>query len=71
MHEHTTPIPMVIRPHRAVERTGLWSRTAHELMLRGDFPASFSLAERSVGWLETEVSAWIQERVSHRPPAPR
>jgi prophage regulatory protein len=30
----------------------------------GDFPSPISLGSRSVGWLEAEIEAWIQERIS-------
>ena len=46
------------------EMTGL-SRSSIYLMMRsGAFPKNFLLGERSVGWLEVDILAWIESRVS-------
>ncbi|WP_419855848.1 helix-turn-helix transcriptional regulator [Candidatus Poriferisodalis sp.] len=42
--------------------TGLGSTTIYKLMAAGDFPASYQLAARAIGWHSGEVAAWIDSR---------
>lgn len=44
-------------------RTGLSRSTIYLKISEGTFPAPISLGERSVGWIESEVDAWIAERI--------
>lgn len=44
--------------------TGL-SRSSIYLMMRsGTFPKNISLGARAVGWLEADIQAWIDSRIS-------
>ena len=43
---------------------GLSRSTIYALMAAGKFPKSISLGERSVGWLESDVDAWIDSKVA-------
>jgi len=47
-------------------RTGLPETSGRRLMAAGKFPKPIQLAPRSVGWLESEVDAWIAARVAER-----
>lgn len=38
--------------------------TIYSLMAAGKFPKSIPLGERSVGWLESDIQAWINSRIS-------
>ena len=40
-----------------VSATTLW-----RMVRRGDFPASFRISPGLVGWYETDVDLWIEER---------
>ena len=42
--------------------------TIYRLMTAGQFPRPFSLGARAVAWLESDVTAWIEARLSA--PAP-
>jgi prophage regulatory protein len=44
-------------------RTGLARTTIYLQIQQGTFPKPVSLGPRAVAWLESEVSAWITERV--------
>lgn len=58
--EHFLKLPEVIA------RTGL-SRSAIYLSIReGKFPQNVSLGTRSVAWIESEVDAWMQDRINQR-----
>ncbi len=53
----------IIRLPEVVKITGLSRSTIYLRMSKGDFPKSISLGERAVGWLETDVSDWLEFRV--------
>ena len=40
--------------------------TLYKAMREGRFPNSVPLGPRAVGWLEQEVSGWIEARVAER-----
>jgi prophage regulatory protein len=43
--------------------TGLSRSSIYSKMDDGTFPRSIKLSERSVGWLEHEVQAWLNARI--------
>lgn len=60
--------PTVMRRKQVVASTGLCAGTISNLILRGEFPASFQLTGlRSVGWLESDVNEWIRNRAARLP----
>ena len=58
MHEKILRMPRV-KDCTGLSRTGIYDRIA-----RGAFPAPISLGTRAVGWLESEVEAWIAHRAA-------
>ena len=46
------------------EITGLARSTIYLLISQDRFPKPISLGERAVGWLESELHEWQQERVN-------
>ncbi len=47
-------------------RTGL-SRSAIYLSIsEGNFPQNINLSARSVAWRESEIDAWMQDRINQR-----
>lgn len=38
----------------------------YKIIGSGDFPRPVTLTTRSVGWIESEVSAWIQSKIEER-----
>ena len=47
----------------AVERlTGLSKSGIYQGMKEGWFPRAVKLASRSVGWLDSEIAEWVEER---------
>jgi prophage regulatory protein len=56
----------ILRITKAKERTGLSRTTLYSLIKEGKFPAPIPLGARAVGWLESEVDAWIESRVKAR-----
>lgn len=55
--------PRILRRPEVCTRAGFRPTTLHELVKAGKFPRPFAITGRSVGWLESEVSAWILQRV--------
>ena len=45
-------------------RTGLSRSTIYALIKNKRFPECINLGARSVGWLESEIEAWIESRVN-------
>jgi prophage regulatory protein len=55
--------PAFLRRKDVQIRTGLARSTIYLYIQQGAFPKPVTLGRRAVGWLESEVSAWITERV--------
>lgn len=47
-------------------KTGLSRSYVYELSKQGKFPKSVKLTEKSVGWVESEVNEWIEQRINAR-----
>ncbi|PAO03351.1 hypothetical protein CIW61_13490 [Enterobacter cloacae] len=45
---------------------GLSRSTLYDLIARDAFPAQVSLGGKNVAWLQSEVTAWMAERIAHR-----
>lgn len=43
--------------------TGLSRSTIYERISAGTFPKPIALGDHAVGWLASEVGAWIQQRI--------
>lgn len=57
----------IIRERECRERTGLARNTRWRMMRRGEFPQSRQLGRGSIGWLESEIAAWIASRETQKP----
>lgn len=53
----------IIRLPQVKQRTGLSRSTIYSLIKGGHFKAPISLGARAVGWLESDVSEFIEARV--------
>lgn len=47
-----------------VTRVGLSKSTIYKMIKAGNFPPPKQLGMRSVGWLESDIQAWIDSRTS-------
>ncbi|MFN7887256.1 MAG: helix-turn-helix transcriptional regulator, partial [Betaproteobacteria bacterium] len=55
--------PTLLRRPQVEQRTGLSRSSLYEYITDGRFPPPVPLGPRAVGWLESEVSDWINARV--------
>lgn len=58
----------LIRIREVIRLTGLSKSYIYQLTAKGDFPSRVCLVKggSSVAWLESEVLAWIDERILER-----
>lgn len=63
--------PRLMRRPEVLAKIGLASSTLYEMTAAGEFPAPIPIGRQAVGWLESEVDAWIKKRVELRDSQPR
>jgi prophage regulatory protein len=54
----------ILRLPTVIEKTGKPRSTIYWMIENNLFPKQIKLSVRSVGWLESEVNAWIEQRVN-------
>lgn len=54
------------RLKKVMEQTGLGRSSIYKLIKEGSFPKPVPLGIRAVGWVATEINAWIESRVRVR-----
>ena len=53
----------ILRLPAVTSRTGLSKSTIYKRISEGSFPAPISLGDRAVGWIDSAVDGWVQERI--------
>ena len=53
----------ILRLPAVKARTGLSRSSIYLRIARGDFPKPVSLGGRAVGWIESEIQAWLQQQI--------
>jgi prophage regulatory protein len=56
----------LIKLKQVMECTGLARSTVYKFMAEGQFPKPVKLGVRMVAWVETEVHAWVHEKICLR-----
>ena len=56
----------ILRLPEVMNRVGLCRASIYQHMNQGSFPKTISLGARAVGWVESEIDAWVQERIQGR-----
>lgn len=56
----------ILRRPEVERRTGLSRSTLYERMTEGHFPRPIRLGPRAVGWIESEVDAWLAAQSTQR-----
>ena len=55
--------PQILRLNDVKAKTGLSRSTIYLRMAEGTFPEKISLGSRAVGWINSEVIEWIEQRI--------
>jgi prophage regulatory protein len=53
----------ILRLPAVKQSTGLSRSTIYLRVAEGTFPQPVSLGGRSVGWVESEIQDWVQQRI--------
>ena len=56
----------ILRRWEVESRTGYSRSTLYKMMAEDRFPKPVRLGPRAVGWVESEVDAWLQDRLAER-----
>ncbi len=56
----------ILRRPDVEAKTGLSRSGIYDLMKAGKFPRPVPLGEKAVGWIQSEIETWIEERVAER-----
>ncbi len=66
-NQQVSQSPMrILRLPEVVERVGLKRASIYQHIGQGTFPKQIALGERAVGWIESEIDAWLAERILAR-----
>ena len=57
------PNERALRLRQVSQLTGLGRSMIYQMQAEGRFPQRIKLGERAVGWLESEVRAWLATRI--------
>jgi prophage regulatory protein len=55
--------PRIIRKKEVIQLTGLSQASIYRLMASNDFPKQIQITCKAVGWIESEVIAWIESTI--------
>lgn len=53
----------ILRRPEVINAVGLSTATIYRLMSENKFPKPVKLGARSVGWVETDIQSWLEERI--------
>jgi prophage regulatory protein len=65
-YENKDAKPSFIRLEQVKARTGLSRSTLYAYIHDGRFPSPVAISDRCVAWVESEIDAWIAERIATR-----
>ena len=54
----------ILRWPEVQQRTGICRSNAHKLVSEGKFPSPVKLGKRASGWIESEITDWINDKIS-------
>ncbi len=54
----------IIRLPQVIKKIGLSRSTTYALIKSGEFPQKIQLSSRSIGFLESDIDSWINDKVA-------
>ena len=54
----------IIRLPAVKEKTGLSRSSIYLRMSKDEFPKSISLGDRAIGWLESDIEQWLEDKIA-------
>ncbi|GHT94712.1 hypothetical protein AGMMS49545_16450 [Betaproteobacteria bacterium] len=63
MSEQLKTTLSILRRKQVQARTGLSRSTIYLKTSEGEFPKPISLGARAVGWIESEIDAWLSAQI--------
>jgi prophage regulatory protein len=61
-------LPTLLRWSQLEPKIGLSRSRVHALIAKGEFPRPIKLGERASAWVESEVLAWLEDRIKQSRP---
>ncbi len=61
------PDEALLRQPEVVKRVGIGKTALWQMIARGEFPKPRKITGRAVGWLASEITAWITTRPQWQP----
>lgn len=62
MHEELTMADKILRRPKVEDLTGLSRSTLYAMIAEGTFPKPIRLGKRAVGWPESTITGWLDDR---------
>jgi prophage regulatory protein len=59
-------VQRLIKLPEVIKKVGLGKTEIYQRISEGTFPKQVSLGGRSVAWVESEIDAWIEKRITDR-----
>lgn len=56
----------ILRMKDVVKKIGLCRATVYAMISRREFPRPIRIGERATGWRESELEAWLANRIAAR-----
>ncbi len=63
MEQNTNNADRILRLKSVCNQTGLSRSSVYLAITKNTFPKPIRLGSRSVGWLESEITAWVKNRI--------
>jgi prophage regulatory protein len=63
MNQQLSNTPRILRLNAVTDKIGMPSSSIYLMIANGIFPKPIKLGKRSVGWLESEIDEWIEQRI--------
>ena len=56
-------VPRILRRQLVESQTGLSRSKIYDLITRDEFPRPIKIGARTVGWVEADIAAWINQKI--------